>query len=187
MTEPVDAPLWRYHYRLTRADVAAFEALRVQGVRPLLIAVVAAGGLAGWHYERIEPYLPFDAGGTAGQAILGIVIAGLGFLAAEAFGWLRRRRRIARYPLPEGDTVVEVFGGHIAWAADGRDDLRPWERVGNVVATPAHVFVFTAPGEALIMPLRAFESATDMAAFADWANDHIERWLDMLAGRQDAH
>ena len=187
MTDLVSSPLWRYRYRLNRADVAAFEALRVDGLRPLLLAVVVVGGLTGWHFERIEPYLPFEASGTAGQAVLGIVIAGLGFLVAKLIAWLRRRWRTSRHQLPENDTVVDVFGDHIAWTADGHADLRPWERVGDVIATPGHVFIFTGSDQALIMPLRAFESAADMAAFAAWADDHIEQWLEMLAGKNEPH
>ena len=187
MTDLVSSPLWCYRYRLTRTDVAAFEALRVDGLRPLLLAVVVVGGLTGWHFERIARYLPIEAGGAAGQAVLGTVIAGLGLLGAKMIGWLRRRRRIACHSLPVGDTVVDVFGDHIAWTADGRADLRPWERVGDIIATPEHVFIFTGAGEALIMPLRAFENATDMAAFAKWADDHIEQWLEMLAGKSEPH
>lgn len=81
--------------------------------------------------------------------------------------------------------LVDVFGDHIAWSADEHADLRPWESIGEVIATAGHVFIFTSQGKALIMPVRAFESATDMAAFADWANVHIEQWLEMLAGKHE--
>lgn len=185
MIDVVALPLWQYRYRLTRADVAAFGALRGERVRPLLLAVVVVGGLTGWHFDKIERYLPSAAGSATGQAVLGIVIAGLGFLAAKSLGWLHRQWRISRFPLPDGETVVDVFGDHIAWTADGRADLRPWEGVGNIIATTSHVFIPTGPGQALIMPLRAFESAADMAAFAEWVDAHVEQWLEMLAGKSE--
>ncbi len=183
MTDLAATPLWHYRYRLTRADVAAFQSLRRDGLAPLLLAVVVVGALVGWHFEWLEPQLPFDAGGAARQTMLGLVVAGLGSVVAWGMNWLRRLWRTARHPLPASEMVVDVFGDHIAWSCDGRADLRAWERVGDIIATPDHVFVFTAPGEALIMPLRAFDNAVDMAAFADWAEENIEAIVKMLSGK----
>jgi hypothetical protein len=171
MEYDVSAPLWRFTYTMTRADWAAYQALprELHGWRRWLYFILAA--VAGLLWGLIEDVLGIHPpkGWGLPLTILFIVIFvyGLHTLVLS----VDRHIKIARYPLPKGETVIEYFGDHFAITADDNAEYVPWEFIGQVVETPDHVFLDSGADKVIIMPLRCFEDAIDMQAFAGFARD----------------
>lgn len=161
LNPPSSMPLTRLRYRPTRDDVRAFFALKR-----------APGGRRG----ALFYLLLFPA-----MLILGLLMDGLddtAWLLRFALGlgavWLLtrvilsidQRLAIARYPLSEGEIELQRWGDHLRVSADGNETRTTYAQLGNVVATPDHVFLMTAPDRSIIVPRRAFASDAEMAAFA---------------------
>lgn len=158
---PARMPLDRLRYRPSRDDVRALFTLKREQT--------------GWR-GALFYLLLFPA-----MFLLGLLIEGLDdtawliAFAAGLFGiWLLtrivliidRRLAIARYPLDEGEIELQRWGDHLRVLAGGRETRVAYLQLGNVIATPDHVFLMTAPEGPLIVPRRAFASAGAMAAFA---------------------
>jgi hypothetical protein len=163
---PSRMPLDRLRYRLTRDDVRAFFALKREraGWRGTLfyLLLLPALFLLGLLLEGLD-----DTTWLLGLA------AGLGavWLLTRIVLRIDRRRAIARYPLSDGEIELQRWGDHLRVIADGRTGRTGYDQLGNVVATPAHVFLMTAPNYAIIVPRRAFADADAMAAFAAEVDD----------------
>lgn len=158
---PSSMPLTRLRYRPTRDDVRAFFALKR-----------APGGWRG----ALFYLLLFPA-----TLIIGLLIDGLGdtawllgfalglgavWLLTQAILLIDQRLAIARHPLSEGEIELQRWGDHLRVIADGNETRTTYAQLGNVVATPDHVFLMTSPDRSIIVPRRAFASDAEMAAFA---------------------
>jgi hypothetical protein len=98
---------------------------------------------------------------------LGMGLAvGAAWLLARFVLFIDRRRAVARHPVPEGDVELQRWGDHLRVLAGGHAERTAYEQLGAVVATADHVFLFTHPDRALIVPRRAFAGQAEMAAFA---------------------
>ncbi len=159
---PPHQPIEIWRYQLARADVAALHALR--------------GELQGWR-RAVLWLLLLPCMGVAAFVVDGADDgtwwAGLGLGLAAALGlqrlilWLDRRRAVARHPLPAGETELQRWGDHLRVVADGQTEHLAYQTLCQVVTGAGHVFVFTKPRQALIVPRRAFASDQDMRSFGD--------------------
>jgi len=77
----------------------------------------------------------------------------------------RTRQRISGAKVPAGETRVDAYP-QLLFAGEKDDQCSyAWSKL-NVTETATHIFL-TQPGRApVILPLRAFDSAADMANFA---------------------
>jgi hypothetical protein len=154
-------PIERFHYRLTRNDVRAFFSLRreLRGWRNILIYLLlfpCAGVVVAW-----------DEGADDAVWWFGLALGiGGAWLLSKLILNLDRRIAIARYPLPKGEVELQRWGDHVRVIADGHAEHTPYQSIANVIATPEHVFLMTAPYRVVIVPEAAFENEAAMAAFA---------------------
>lgn len=168
----ISAPLYQLRYSLTREDVAAFEFLprELQGLEKLWLfgPVLACGALVGLFEDQLRPYLPWDPSTQGGQiAIVACAILvgyGLSLLLLTA----RTRHRVRKAHVPSPSTVVDAFADHVRVEEDGVARTLAWRDV-TVTATDQHVFLQSAPGQVVIIPLRAFDGISDLRAFASFA------------------
>ena len=157
-------PLHVLSFTLTRADALAFETLprEIQGWRLALLIVWI--GLAGAAVSLLPPDWVSEENGWlfwAWMAGLGLIQYGL---AVFAMTLLAHRRAALRLP---GPAAVELHDhvDHLEWRENGRPSYVAPETIAQVITTPRHLFV-RVEGQALIVPVRAFEDADEMMAYA---------------------
>jgi len=173
MSENAAAPLWTYRFQRTRADWAAYEALpgEVTGWRKWILFVFAA--LLGGLWVAAEAWLFDDEPGLWHWGGLLVVVA-MAYALTSVTLSLDRRCVIARRPVPQGETIVEVHPDHLAVSEEGGTRIYSLELLQRPVLTAAHVFVPVTRQDIAILPLRAFEDEADMRAFARWLDGKIE-------------
>lgn len=158
---PARMPLDRLRYRPNRDDVRAFFALKREqgGWRGMLFYLLLFPAMyaLGLFIEGLDD-TAWLIGFVAG--LFGVWLFTWGVLAID------RRLAIAHYRLDAGEVELQRWGDHLRMMAGGRETRTSYARIGNVVATPDHVFLMTARDRAIIVPRRAFASADAMAAFA---------------------
>jgi len=160
-----DQPFRVHEAVLTTADALAWEQL--------------PGELRGWRKFAFFAWL------ASAGAILALVtdgwpdadrdwrfwLLGLALLALNYAVWVlatnlaqrwRARRRIAA-PTP---LRVEEWGDHLAASEGDRHTFMAYETVAATVLTPRHLFVVSPPA-VMILPLRAFQDPSEMAALAE--------------------
>jgi hypothetical protein len=158
---PSSMPLTRLRYRPTRDDVRAFFALKR-----------APGGWRGaLFYLLLFPAtliigLLIDRLGDTAWLLSFALGLGAVWLLTQAILLIDQRLAIARHPLSEGEIELQRWGNHLRVIADGGETRTTYAQLGNVVATPDHVFLMTTPDRSIIVPRRAFASDAEMAAFA---------------------
>lgn len=160
----------RLTFRLTRDDIAAFERLPRELTRSGTLAFFATIGACGMALaifdERLEGFVPETL--SAYRHIIFSVVAGaIGFAAFSLALTLLSYWRIAQAEYPPEDTEIEISEDNLK-ISDGRPArILEWNSVARVIDAPAHVFLCLTPRNAVIVPLRAFQSVADMRAFAD--------------------
>ena len=155
-------PVQTLRYRLTRDDVRA-ALLGGQrgrrGWRGALAPVLMVGGVLA------TSALTADADDPTWWLGMGLAV-GAAWLLARFVLFIHRRRAVARHPVSEGDVELQRWGDHLRVLTGGLAERTAYEQLGAVVATADHVFLFTHPDRALIVPRRAFAGQAEMAAFA---------------------
>lgn len=161
-------------YSLERADIGAFQthAHALRGVRKLLflapLAVVTiiidlgkdtAGGVALGLGNEWMRY------GVTASAV--IVLAILMTLFRKLA--LARAVRLASVPPGETRLLANPAGVRISDAAGHR--AHGWDAIRSVVRGDEHVFLMTAPRQAIIVPLRAFANYDEMLRFSVVADE----------------
>lgn len=171
MDQESDRPLWRYEFLPARDDFAALVRARPKsGASTLIPCAVLAGGA--WNVaESLELSRPL-------VALCVIAAAAIALALARAARWLRDTVAIARWTPPAGPTRVDVFGDHVAVHDDGGARFVAWEFVRETRDAGTHAMIMPATGDAIVIPLRAFENRADMAAFC--------RFRDAKPGIDDA-
>lgn len=167
------APLWTYRFQRTRADWAAYEALsgELTGWRKWILFALA--GLFGGFWVVAQAWLFGEEPGVwRWVGLLAVVV--LAHAMTSLVLSLDRRRSIARRPVPQAETLVEVHSDHLAVTEDGRTRVYAPELLQWPILTAAHVFVPVTRQDIVILPLRAFEDEPDMRAFAHWLHGKIE-------------
>lgn len=161
-------------YSLERADIGAFQthAHARRGVRKLifLAPLVAVAALSD------------AAKDTAAGAALGLQGEWLryGMTAAAAIAvyllmTLLRRHALARATrraiVPPGETRL-VAGPSSVRVTDAMGARAyGWDAIGSVVRGNEHVFLMSEPGQAIIVPLRAFADYDEMLRFSVFADE----------------
>ncbi|MCX5580247.1 hypothetical protein [Kaistia terrae] len=158
-------PFSRYSFMLTRADALAYETLsrEIIGWRRILLFVwIGLGGM-------VVAFLPEnwvgDEGGWRFWALFLTSIAiqyGLAVVAMTASAYYRAARRL---PNPVAVTMLDQVD-HLEWQEQGVNSLVASETIGPVIETLTHLFVCVGD-RVLILPLHAFGSRSEMAAFAN--------------------
>ena len=169
MKETSKLPL-KLSFRLTRADIAAYERLPREFSRVGVLAFFGLFFLIGVALGAFEDQL----GGLVPQSLAGYRHI-LFILAAAliAYGFvtlvltLRTNLRIARAVLPAHETEVDVSEAGLRVTNGGLEQDFGWALIAKVIETADHVFLCLTPRTALILPLRAFKSTDDKRAFAD--------------------
>lgn len=179
-------PLWKYVYRLGRADWIAYESRSVElsGWRFLLtLAVPAAmGGAYGALRDHAPGWFPFAADGWADLLVLAALALGIWYIVTTIAMTVAAHRRARRHPLAAIDTTLEVFHDHFAEHASPAPRFCAWEMVTGVRVEPHHVFIQPEGGPVVIVPARAFEDQADMVAFGNWASNRADAAARELGG-----
>lgn len=173
MKETSKLPL-KLSFRLTRADVAAFERLPREfsqaGVLAFFGVFFVIGVALGAFEDQLARFIPQSL--AEYRHLLLMLVAALiayGFVTLALT--LRTNWRIARAVLPACETEVDVSaaGLRVSDGASPRDI--GWALVAKVIETADHVFLCLTPRTALILPLRAFGSTDDKSTFAELSED----------------
>ena len=172
MTDEQSAPIRQLRFRLTRDDFAAFEALprELIGTEKLWLfgPILLCGAAAGFFEDELKAILPWDPTTQWGQLATVLVAVGVGYGLSLLLLTARMRRRIKRADVPESETVVDVFPQVCLAGEEGNQGSYLWSAL-NIVETGSHVFLCQAGRAPVILPLRAFRDAADMANFAAMA------------------
>ena len=178
------APIRTFGFTLTRADWAAYENLpaEARGWRKWIVFIFAALAGAGWSSIE-ESFFPDGPGeATRWLGCLAVIAAAYG-LATLALT-LDRRRKIARRPVPAGETLV-AGGTDSLWTRNGgASRLHGMNDLQWPIYTTDHIFLQAPRDEAVILPRRAFADADDMRSFALWLEQRMEA-LDALRETND--
>ncbi|MEO8668965.1 MAG: YcxB family protein [Bauldia sp.] len=169
-------------YRLERADMAAFAALRreLTGWRKALIFLPAVllGAIGAWIRESNPDFSAWlDRMGTFAVVAAVLVGAGAWYLVVTVAMSAVRALQVRRAKLPEGQTRLAADKSGVQIAADGSTERLAWREIPAVTLGPAHVFLSTTPASAVIVPLRAFTGRAAMVefyTFAEEASKHAE-------------
>lgn len=184
------APLQQLSFRLTRADVAAFERLPSELIgagKLFLFGPAMLGGMLWGVFENeIGRYLPVDPRGPWALPLVMLVLVVASYAIATLILAVRTAWRIRSARLPATETLLSVWPDHFTVAEDGGTRVFAWEMV-RVIPERAHVFLCPAPRQAIIVPLRAFEDEDAMRAFADFAEAAGREPEDVLNEKDEAH
>lgn len=167
--QTIKLPL-RLTFRLTRDDIAAYERLPREFTRSATLAffatIFACGMALAVFDEQLEGLVPETLAGYS-HIIFSVVAGAIGFAAFTLALTLLSYWRIARAEYPPEDTEIDVSEKNLK-ISDGRPvRILEWNSIARVIDAPAHVFLCLTPRNAVIVPLRAFQSVADMRAFAD--------------------
>ncbi|HVX35683.1 MAG TPA: YcxB family protein [Hyphomicrobium sp.] len=173
MKETSKLPL-KLSFRMTRADIAAYERLPREFSRAGVLAFFSVFFLTGMALGAFEDQL----GGFVPavllkyQHILFVLAAALIAYGVVTLALtLRTNWRIARATLPAHETEVDVSEAGLRITDGGSAQDLGWNLVGKVIETVDHVFLCFTPRTALILPLRAFASIEAKRDFADLSED----------------
>jgi len=155
---------------LTRDDIAAFERLPREFSRSGTFAFFALFFLCGMALAIAED----EAGGFTpaflaeyAPIVSSIVAAAIAYAIVSLALTLRIHWRIAKAEIPHAETQIEASELELK-VTDGRPPRSlVWGQIARVIDAPAHVFLCLTPRNAVIVPLRAFQSIDEMRAFAD--------------------
>lgn len=157
---PLDQTPVTYRYRLTLVDALAYERLpgewsgrqKIAAFAPLIAIGAFSGLIEDW--PRIWWWL------SVGGLVLLWAVAGL-----VVYNWrIHRRARLAA--AREGQTEIEEWNDHLAIRSEAGAQHLPYELIGKVIITDAHVFILYHGGPTII-PLRVFEDAQAMRIFGE--------------------
>jgi len=163
-------------YRLTRADIAAWLGLRTElrGAAKLAVLAlpIAFGALLGY-VEETESGIALGLGNPwIRLAILATAVAALyGFVTIFLSLVRARTLRLAAVPPGEIHLVANRAGVRVNHA--GRTVSLGWDEILAATLGTAHVFLATAPKEAIIVPLTAFADHGQMLRFFTFVDDAI--------------
>jgi MFS family permease len=169
MTEAIQLPL-KLSFRLTRADIAAYERLPREFSRASVLGFFGVffliGIALGAFEDELNGYVPqWLADYQYFVLLLAAAVIAYAFITLVLT--LRTNWRIARVALPAGETDVNVSQSGLRVTDGSLSRDFGWALVAKVIETADHVFLCLAPRTALILPLRAFASHDDKTAFAD--------------------
>jgi hypothetical protein len=173
MKETSKLPL-KLSFRLTRADIAAYERLPREFSRAGVLAFFGAffltGSAIGAFEEQLDGLVPQSL--AEYRHILFILAAALiAYSVITLVLTLRTNWRIARAALPAHEMEVDVSEAGLRVTDGGSARDLGWNLIAKVIETSDHVFLCLTPRAALILPLRAFASRDDKSAFADLSED----------------
>ncbi len=154
-------PLASFRFRLEPADVLPYERLPRELVgrwKVAFLAVPFAGGASAGlvpdHWSDLERW----GVAAAAAALLAVILLG----GREVL----RRRRARRLAADNGTILVEDEGDHLVVHSLRGTRFLALEMIGAVISTDAAVFILHEDGPTII-PLRAFEDANGMQAYAE--------------------
>lgn len=173
MTDKLTQPIYQLRYQLTRDDIAAFEFVPrdLLGWEKawLFGPILALGAAAGYFEDELRAWTPWDPTTQLGQFLSVICAIALGYgLSIVLLTW-RTRRRIAKAPLPDGPSTVDVYPEQVLANAGGIKRRPYLWREASLVEAPQHLFITQRDHPPLIIPARAFDSTASMQDFVLYA------------------
>lgn len=172
MTDDLDAPIRQLRYQLTREDIAAYHFLprELVGWEKLWLfgPILVCGAAAGYFESSLKEILLWDPDTQLGQLVTVLGAIAIGYLLSLIMLTARTRHRINTAAVPGSDTIVDVFPQLVFAGADGDQSSYAWNKLG-IIETATHIFLTQAGRAPVILPLRAFRDAKDMANFASMA------------------
>lgn len=172
MTEDLNTPLRQLRFQLTREDIAAYHFLprELKGWEKLWLfgPILACGAAAGFFEDSLKQILPWDPDAQIGQLMTVLVAIAIGYGMSLILLTARTRHRINSASVPAQQTVVDVYPQLLFAGEEGDQSSYAWSKL-TVIETAAHVFLGQAGRAPVILPLRAFRDASDMANFAAMA------------------
>lgn len=174
------------HYRLERADIAAFLALgsELRGWAKLafLAPLVAMGAALGY----LEDTQTGIALGLQTEwvrwAVMLVAVAAL-YAFMTIFKSLVRARALRLADVPPGDIRLVANRAGVRVTQGGRTIAHGWEEILSVVLGKGHVFLVTAPKAAIIVPLGAFEDDEHMLRFNVFADEAMHAASERVDAR----
>lgn len=164
-------------YRLTRADIAAWLALRTElrGLAKLaFFAPLIALGAAIGYLEDTETGIAlglYNEWTRYAIALAGAVaLYGLSVLVMS----LLRARATRRAVVPSGEVHLVASRAGLRMTHAGRSMSHAWDDIRAVTLGHAHVFLATAPKAAIIVPEGAFADYDHMLRFAVFADEAMK-------------
>lgn len=169
MTDNPNAPIRQLRFQLTREDVAAYHFLprELVGAEKLWLfgPILLCGAAVGYFDENLKTIVPWDTDTQLGQLLSVIAAIAAGYALSLILLTARTRHRISKAQVPVGQTAVDAYPQLLFAGESGDQSSYAWSKL-NITETATHVFL-TQPGRApVILPLRAFRDASDMANFA---------------------
>jgi hypothetical protein len=173
----VDNVLPTLTFRLTRTDWAAFEQLPAElngweklyvFAPPVVLAMLAVALEGAW-----RAILPTEPDSTVETLLLSTVVLALAYAITVALLTIRTRQRIARRQVPTTDTTIEGDLDGLAITENGTTHHHAWADL-TVIETPTHLFLCPSPRQAIILPLRSFDSPEAMHLYAHNARELAE-------------
>lgn len=172
MTPDPNALIRQLRFQLTREDFAAYHFLprELVGAEKLWLfgPILACGALVGLFQDELKTYFPWDPDTQLGQLLSVVAAIAAGYALSLILLTARTRHRINNAKVPAGQTAVDAYPQLLFAGEVGDQSSYAWSKLG-VVETATHVFLTQAGRAPVILPLRAFDSATDMANFAAFA------------------
>ncbi len=156
-------PMSTLSYRLTRADALAWTVLRREVVGGALLALILWFALAGGILALLPVGLTGEEGSWRFWAVLAGLVAVQYALLVAGLTWRQHWRAARMLPQPQ-DVQLEIWGDHLSARQGARVLNVAPETIRQVVVTESHVFLDIVT-DVLIVPLRAFADAAEMAAF----------------------
>lgn len=168
----ISTPIFQLRYSLTREDIAAFEFLprELLGLEKIWLfgPLLACGAAVGFFEDELRTVLPWDPATKGGQIAIVVCAIAVGYGLSMVLLTARTRHRVRKASLPSS-TAVDAFNDHVRIEQEGVTRTFAWRDV-TVTATDQHVFLQYTPGEAVIVPLRAFGDVASLCAFAEFAD-----------------
>ena len=172
MTDDLDAPIRQFRYQLTREDIAAYHFLprELVGWEKLWLfgPILVCGAAAGYFESSLKEILPWDPDTQLGQLVTVLGAIAIGYLLSLILLTARTRHRINAAHVPESETRVDVFPQLVFAGAEADQASYVWSNL-DIIETATHIFLTQAGRAPIILPLRAFRDANDMANFAAMA------------------
>jgi len=164
-------------YRLTRSDIAAWlgrrAELRGAAKLALLAPLIAFGSLLGY-FEDTEAGIALGLGNE--WIRLGVLFVAVTALYAfvTLFMSLVRARSVRLAAVPPGEIGLVANRAGVRVTHAGRTVASGWDEILAVTLADAHVFLVTAPEEAIIVPQRAFTDREHMLRFFTFADEMVK-------------
>ena len=119
-------------------------------------------------------YAPTSSGASSWSTLLALVLPVVIFGVIYALALQTNKKARIESPIFRHPNTVTLATSDIRSECGPTTTTVRWQGISRVANTPQHLFIFTQPKNAFIVPRRAFDSDEEFARFADFARAHCE-------------